>query len=75
MKMGRERAVLRWDVHASLLEERIARAEQALSSLGTPANANANHRTRERAAQLKAELATLRQQVAALGPSPRAKMG
>ncbi|HLZ25176.1 MAG TPA: hypothetical protein VKQ30_23895 [Ktedonobacterales bacterium] len=67
MKMGRERAVLRWDIHASLLQERIARTEQALSSLGAPAN----QRTRERAA----ELADLRRQLAALGPTPRAKMG
>ena len=71
MKMGRERAVLRWDVHASLLQERIARAEQALAALGAPGNP----RNRERAAQLTAELAELRRQLAALGPSPRAKMG
>lgn len=73
MKMGRERAVLRWDVHASLLDERIARAEQALASLETPAPTNP--RTRERAAHLKAELAELHRQRTALGPTPRAKMG
>lgn len=71
MKMGRERAVLRWDIHASLLEERIVRAEQALSSVGPPTGS----RTRERIAQLTDELADLRRQLAALGPSPRAKMG
>lgn len=69
--MGRERAVLRWDIHDSLLQERIARAEQALVSLGNPANP----RTRERAAHLTAELANLQRQRDALGPSPRAKMG
>ncbi|MGH2517871.1 MAG: hypothetical protein ACRDHP_19665 [Ktedonobacterales bacterium] len=71
MKMGRERAVLRWDIHYSLLQERIARAEQALASLGAPANP----RTRERASHLTAELASLHRQRDALGPSPRAKMG
>jgi hypothetical protein len=71
MKMGRERAVLRWDIHASLLEERLARAEQARASLGQPTG----QRSRERAAQLDAELAELRRRLAALGPTPRAKMG
>ena len=71
MKMGRERAVLRWDIHATLLQERIARVEQALASLESPPGP----RTRERAAQLTAELADLRRQLAALGPTPRAKMG
>lgn len=73
MKMGRERAVLRWDVHASLLDERIARAEQALASLEAPAPTNPL--ARERVAHLKAELAELQRQRAALGPTPRAKMG
>lgn len=71
MKMGRERAVLRWDIHASLLEERIGRAEQLLTSLGAPVN----QKGRERAAQLTTELRELRRQLAALGPTPRAKMG
>lgn len=71
MKMGRERAVLCWDAHASLLQERIARTEQELASLGAPDDAH-HH---ERAEHLTGELAELRRRLAALGPSPRAKMG
>jgi hypothetical protein len=70
MKMGRERAVVRWDIRASLLDGRIAKLEQQLASLNA-----AGPRERERAARLSAELDDLRRQVCALGPSPRAKMG
>lgn len=71
MKMGRERAILRWDVRASLLGGRIERLEQTLSSLAPSAGA----RERERQLRLEQELDALRAQLAALGPSPRAKMG
>lgn len=69
MKMGRERNVLRWDAHAALLRDHIARTEAALLALGEPTAPG------ERAAQLHAELADLRRRLRGLGPSPRAKMG
>ena len=69
MKMGRERAILRWDIHASQLQQRVARVEEQLAALGEPAG------PRDRAARLAAELEDLRGQLRALGPSPRAKMG
>lgn len=71
MKMGRERAVLRWDIRASLLRGQIERAERALAELG-PA---AGQRDRDKRARMERELATLRDRLNALGPSPRAKMG
>lgn len=71
MKMGRERAVLRWDIHTALLRKRIEAAEHALASLG-PASASHELDKRER---LERELANLNARLAALGPSPRAKMG
>lgn len=71
MKMGRERAVMRWDVHASLIEDRIAKLEQQLA----PLNAAAGPRERERAHRLNDELVDLHRQLRAIGPSPRAKMG
>jgi len=71
MKMGRERAVLRWDIHTSLLQQRITRMEQQLAALDQPTGP----RERERAARLAADLEDLRHRLQALGPSPRAKMG
>jgi hypothetical protein len=67
MKMGRERNVLRWDIHASLLRERLERVERALGAAPAPAG--------DRAAQLAREAAALQRQLQQLGPSPRAKMG
>lgn len=67
MKMGRERNVLRWDIHASLLHERIEKVERALGASPAPGG--------DRAAQLARERADLRRQLDRLGPSPRAKMG
>jgi hypothetical protein len=70
MKMGRERTVLGWDIHAAALKLQIEQVESELA--GTPAEpANA----RGRAAWLTARLAELQHQIRALGPSPRAKMG
>jgi hypothetical protein len=71
MKMGRERDVLRWDIHASLLRGRIAGLEASLASAGAREPAHAD----ERIARLERELDAMRRQLAALGPSPRAKMG
>jgi hypothetical protein len=71
MKMGRERAVLRWDAHAALLGQRLARAEEQLAAMSAPGVG----RDRERLARLTREIEELRRQLQALGPSPRAKMG
>jgi hypothetical protein len=67
MKMGRERNVLRWDIRASRLRERLERVERALAASPAPSG--------ERAAQLAREGAALQRQLQQLGPSPRAKMG
>ncbi len=71
MKMGRERDILRWDIHSSLIRDRIAAVESTLASL-QQVSAGSNQ---ERASSLRAELVGLRQRLAALGPSPRARMG
>lgn len=71
MKMGRERAVLRWDIRASLLRDQIERSERSLAALG-PAT---GQRDRDKRARLERELIALRGRLDALGPSPRAKMG
>ncbi len=71
MKMGRERAVFRWDIRSALLSEQIARTERVAAGVrqdGSPREA-------ERVHQLHAELAELHRRMAALGPSPRARMG
>lgn len=71
--MGRERDVLRWDIHASLLRDAIARASDELAGLEqAPAP---TPRERDRARQLAGQLADLERRLRALGPSPRAKMG
>lgn len=72
MKMGRERAVMRWDIRASLLRGRIAHAEQALAAALGPSS---RPRERDKQLRLERELADLHAQLDALGPSPRAKMG
>lgn len=71
MKMGRERAILRWELHTALLQQRIARTEQQLAALDLPSG----QRERERAARLTSDLDDLRRQLQNLGPSPSAKMG
>lgn len=71
MKMGRERAIMRWDIRASLLRERIERAEHTLAALAPAASG----RERDKRLRTERELADLHAQLAALGPSPRAKMG
>jgi len=77
MHMGRERGVLRWDIHRTLLDAQLARVEEALAALdAAPVTPKTN--LRERASQrerLGDERLTLLQQIAALGPAPRAKMG
>ena len=77
MNMGRERGVLRWDIHYSMLAQRLEKVESALTSLEAE-SPTAKTNLRERASQrekLVHERKELQQQIHALGPSPRAKMG
>ncbi len=64
--MGRERAIIRWDVHQQMLLEELRRLEQALAAPQEPGAAETA--ARERLAELRAKLH-------AMGPSPKAKMG
>ncbi len=75
MKMGRERAILRWDIHTSLLREHIARTEEAIAAIQVAGEAALSQRDRERVGRLNRELVDLRRRLASLGPSPLAKMG
>ena len=77
MKMGRERDVLRWELHASILRERIAGLEASLAaaSAQVPQAPQVPAHADERIARLERELDAARRQYAALGPAPRAKMG
>ncbi len=64
--MGRERAIIRWDVHRQILLEELERLKRTRpASAGQEA---AEEATRERIAELQARLQ-------AMGPSPQAKMG
>jgi hypothetical protein len=74
MKMGREREVLCWDIHFSLLHEQIERMESELSHLGRGSTIE-TATNRQRAEQLTSKLAELHRQLHSLGPSPRARMG
>ena len=71
MQMGRERDILRWDVHSTLITQRLEAAQRQLAALGAPVGG----RDRDRVARLSQEVEQLRAQLRALGPSPRAKMG
>jgi hypothetical protein len=78
--MGRERDVLRWDVHHWLLARRLDDVEAQLAGLaGSDAPPGPRERDRERhdsqLDNLLRERAELQQRLQALGPSPRAKMG
>ena len=73
MNMGREREILRWDVHDALLGDAIARAEADLAAL--PPEEARTDRERERARALAEQLNDLRRRRRYLGPSPKAKMG
>ncbi|MFI5274247.1 MAG: hypothetical protein ACHQ4H_14530 [Ktedonobacterales bacterium] len=72
MKMGRERGILRWEIHETLLRDALARAEGELAALGRDP---AGPRDEERARTLTGERAALQRRLQALGPSPKAKMG
>lgn len=71
--MGREREILRWEAHHTLLSDAIARAEAELAAL--LAEEARTERDRERAHALAEQLDDLRRRRRALGPSPKAKMG
>jgi hypothetical protein len=73
MHMGRERDVLRWDIHASLLRDAIALAADELAGLERVPSPTP--RERDRARHLASQLDDLERRLRALGPSPRAKMG
>ncbi len=64
--MGRERAIIRWEVHRQILLEELQRLEQARAA--SEEKAASEETERQRQAELQARLQ-------AMGPSPRAKMG
>ncbi|HLW01317.1 MAG TPA: hypothetical protein VKT82_21865 [Ktedonobacterales bacterium] len=64
--MGRERAIIRWEVRQQMLLEELHRLEQALAA--PPEQEPSEKPAPERLAELRAKLQ-------ALGPSPKAKMG
>ena len=74
MKMGREREVLSWDIHFSLLHEQIERVEAELSHLRRGSSIESAS-YRQQSEQLTTKLAELQRQLRSLGPSPRARMG
>lgn len=71
--MGREREILRWEAHDTLLGDAIARAEDELASL-PPEDARTSSEG-EQARALAGQIEDLRRRRRELGPSPRAKMG
>ncbi len=72
--MGREREILRWEIHDALLAEAVAGAEAELAAL-PPDDAARTERERERARTLAEQIADLHCRRRALGPNPKAKMG
>jgi hypothetical protein len=73
MNMGREREILRWDVHDALLGDAIAHTEAELAAL--PQEAARSDRERERAQALAEQLHDLCRRRRYIGPSPKARMG
>jgi hypothetical protein len=65
--MGRERAIIRWDVHRQMALDELHRLEQSLASLAS-GDASAVE-------SLQARIGELRAKVRLMGPSPQAKMG
>ena len=65
--MGRERAIIRWDIHRQMVLDELHRLEQSLASLPS-GDASA-------AESLQARIDELRAKVRLMGPSPQAKMG
>ena len=71
MKMGLERGILRWDIHASVLSARLSRVEASLRAASTAEPEGHSEKLRA----LLRERDDLLRARSALGPSPRAKMG
>lgn len=71
--MGREREILRWEAHDTLLGDAIARAENELAAL--PPEDTRTGRERDRARALVEQIEDLRRRRRELGPAPTAKMG
>ena len=74
MKMGREREVLCWDIHFSLLRGQIEHLSAELAHLRHGSTVETAS-YRQRADELTTRLADLHRQLRSLGPSPRARMG
>ena len=72
--MGREREILRWEIHDALLAGAIAQAEAELAAL-PPDDAQRTEREREQARTLGEQIDDLRRSRRALGPNPKARMG
>ncbi|HEY7354967.1 MAG TPA: hypothetical protein VH590_00830 [Ktedonobacterales bacterium] len=64
--MGRERAIIRWDVHRQMLLEELERLKQTPPASGGQEASEAVARER---------LVALQARLQAMGPSPQAKMG
>jgi hypothetical protein len=65
--MGRERAIIRWEVQRQMLVDELHRLEQSLAATA-PGEQDVVEGLRTRKAELEARLR-------AMGPDPRAKMG
>lgn len=72
MPGGRERNILRWELHTTLLREQIARLDERLARLGT---ANGSSPAAAQREEMLAQRAELARRLDAMGPDPRAKMG
>lgn len=72
--MGREREILRWEIHDALLADAIAGAEAELAGLPRDETQRTD-RERERARMLAEQIDDLRRRRHALGPCPTAMMG
>jgi hypothetical protein len=74
MHAGRERNVVRWEVHHERLSRQLAETIAALAAL-EPTGEPQGQRDRERLEQLQHKRDDLQRRLQALGPSPSAKMG
>ncbi len=63
--MGRDRAIIRWEVHRQMLLEELQRLERANAASGSGKAAEA----------VSDRMLDLRARLQAMGPSPQAKMG
>jgi hypothetical protein len=75
MKMGRERMILGWDIHAAMLKLQLEQVESELAEARKKGTSAEPANARGRVTWLTARLAELQRELGALGPSPRARMG